>query len=86
MPPPKYLPLAIASAVTDRSSTGPPSNDAPTRRSRQPRSARSEAIMNVTLPPSRLLERLAISTTRAPTPTSPTLMKYRLAARPSSAT
>ena len=45
------------------------------RTSCQPASARSEAILKVIFPPSRLLERLAISTTLAPIPTSPTLMK-----------
>src|SRR3954453_11192316 len=67
----------MASVVTDSSSGVAPSKLARTRRSRQPASARSEASMKVSLPPSALLDRLAISTTRAPTPTSATVMKYR---------
>src|SRR5439155_390091 len=82
MPPPKYFPLATTSVVTARSSSGASSKETRMRTSRQPASARSEAILKVIFPPSRLLERLAISTTLAPIPTSPTLMKYRLAALP----
>ena len=82
MPPPKYFPFAITSVVTARSSSGAPSNETRMRTSRQVASARSEASLKVIFPPSRLFERLAISTTLAPIPTSPTLMKYRLAALP----
>ena len=65
----------MAKVVTDVSSNGPPSSENRIGRSRHPTSARTEASMNVSLPPSTFDDALAMSTTFAPTPTSATLMK-----------